>query len=154
MVDKSTSVTEIERALVAIRRSQARRSLARLSRRRAGRSDVPDAVVDLLDAVDGAGPLTVTEAAAALGVDQPRASRLAAQALDAGLLRRGADPADGRRSPLTLAAAGRRLLDRVRAFRRDVVAEATAGWSAADRAALGRLLTRFVTDFAALTRDP
>ncbi|HEY3506997.1 MAG TPA: MarR family winged helix-turn-helix transcriptional regulator [Actinocatenispora sp.] len=72
-------------------------------------------------------------------------------ALDAGLLRRGADPTDGRRSPLRLTAAGRHALDRVHAFRRDVVAEATAGWSAADRVALAGLLTRFVADFTAVT---
>ncbi|WP_214408757.1 MarR family winged helix-turn-helix transcriptional regulator [Sphaerisporangium fuscum] len=150
-------VAAIEQAMVAIRRSQARRALARLSRERGGREELPDAVFELLDAVDtatarGSAP-TVTEAAAALGVDQPRASRLTAQALEAGLLRRAADQADGRRSLLLLTPEGRAALDGIHAFRQRVIAEATAAWPQEDRAALARLLTRFVGDFAAVT-DP
>jgi DNA-binding MarR family transcriptional regulator len=152
-------VAAIERAMVAIRRAQTRRALARLSARRNVRSgrhgSLPDAVFELLDIVDavtthgGAAP-TVTEAATALGVDQPRASRLTAQALDAGLLRRGVDQADGRRSPLVLTPSGRGALDRIHAFRRRVIAEATADWGAEDRTALAQLLTRFVADIAAI----
>ncbi|MEW1907105.1 MarR family winged helix-turn-helix transcriptional regulator [Kitasatospora sp. NPDC085895] len=150
-------VAEIARALVALRRSQSRRALARLAAHRTGppaggaSTAPPDGVVELLDAVEDASALTVTEAAAALGVDQPRASRLAAQALAAGLLRREADQADGRRSLLRLTADGRALLDRVHAFRRGVVAETTTGWSPEDRADLARLLGRFVADFTAAT---
>ncbi|WP_431679318.1 MarR family winged helix-turn-helix transcriptional regulator [Kitasatospora sp. KL5] len=153
-------VADIARALVAIRRSRSRRALARLAERRAapqapdaaGPTGPPsDAVVLLLDAVEESGAPTVTEAAAALGVDQPRASRLASQALAAGLLRREADQADGRRSLLRLTADGRAVLDGVHAFRRLVVAEATVDWSDADRAAFARLLTRFVADFGAVT---
>jgi DNA-binding MarR family transcriptional regulator len=93
----------------------------------------------------------VTESAAALGVDQPRASRLAAQAVEAGLLRRAADQADGRRSLLILTDRGRAALAQVRAFRAGAVAAATAGWTARDRDDLARLLTRFVADFARVT---
>ncbi|MEV6207347.1 MarR family winged helix-turn-helix transcriptional regulator [Kitasatospora sp. NPDC051914] len=165
-------VADIARALAAIRRSQSRRALARLAERRAApqapdtagptaaaaqaaaatpAGPPSDAVVLLLDAVEESAAPTVTEAAAALGVDQPRASRLASQALAAGLLRREADQADGRRSLLRLTADGRAVLDGVHAFRRLVVAEATADWSDADRAAFARLLTRFVADFGAVT---
>ena len=149
-------VAAIERAMVAIRRAQTRRALARLSTRRRVRTGrhaaLPDAVFELLDAVDAgtahAGAPTVTETATALGIDQPRASRLTAQALDAGLLRRGADQADGRRSLLILTTDGRRALDHIRAFRQHVIAEATARWTVDDRAILARLLTRFVDDIA------
>ncbi|MFI1508282.1 MarR family winged helix-turn-helix transcriptional regulator [Streptomyces sp. NPDC020597] len=148
----------IERAVVALRRAQRRRNLARLSERRGERADdrsgPPDGVFDLLDAVEAAaeqgGRLTVTEAAGALGVDQPRASRLAAQALEAGLLRRVADQHDGRRSLLALTAEGRTALARIHDFRHRMVAEAMAAWPAADRDALARLLPRFVHDFTAL----
>jgi DNA-binding MarR family transcriptional regulator len=115
---------------------------------------MPDVVFELLDIVDAVtthgGAPTVTEAATALGVDQPRASRLTAQALDAGLLRRGVDQADGRRSPLMLTPSGRGALDRIHGFRRQVIAEATADWDAEDRTALAQLLTRFVADTAAV----
>ncbi|WP_431984437.1 MarR family winged helix-turn-helix transcriptional regulator [Streptomyces qinglanensis] len=159
MGDPEPDVAALESALVALRRAQKRRALARLAERRGARTGphagLPDAVVELVDAVaaeDEAGSaLTVTEAAAVLGVDQPRASRLAAQARDAGLLRREADQRDGRRSLLVLTGEGRALLARVREFRSSVVAEALRDWPEPDRAALARLLPRFVGDFAALT---
>ncbi|MCT2584140.1 MarR family winged helix-turn-helix transcriptional regulator [Actinophytocola gossypii] len=145
-------IADIASALVALRRSQTRRALARLAERRGERTGPPDAVFDLLDALaDRTERLTVTEAAAALGVDQARASRLAAQAIGAGLARREPDQADGRRSILALTPDGHAALDRISAFRRATVADATADWSADDRAALAELLTRFVRDFAART---
>ncbi|WP_460061960.1 MarR family winged helix-turn-helix transcriptional regulator [Streptomyces sp. YKOK-I1] len=152
----------IERAVVALRRAQRRRNLARLAERRGERGGergtLPDGVFDLLDAVESATErgetLTVTEAAAALGVDQPRASRLAAQALKSGLLRREADQRDGRRSLLALTADGRTALARVHDFRHRVVAETVADWPVEDREALARLLTRFVRGFTHLTEHP
>jgi DNA-binding MarR family transcriptional regulator len=156
-------VVAIERAMVAIRRSQTRRALAHLSTRRGGRTGrhakLPDAVFELLDAVDAAtggrgGAPTVTEAATAMGIDQPRASRLATRALDAGLLRRAADQTDGRRSPLVLTPSGHEALDQIHAFRQQVIADATDGWDTTDRAVLARLLTRFVDDITAITDPP
>lgn len=152
-------VAAIEAAVVSLRRAQKRRSLAGLSARR-GRGDgphaaLPDAVFELLDAAqsaqDDGRPLAVTDAAALLGVDQPRASRLAAQALAAGLLRREADQGDGRRSLLVLTTEGREVLSAISEFRQSVIAEATADWTAADRADLARLLTRFVDSVAQVT---
>lgn len=137
--------------------------MSRLSRRRGGhagpRAALPDAVFELLDALaaaadDETAALTVTEAAATLDVDQPRASRLAAQAIDAGLVRREADQRDGRRSRLVPTRQGHEALDRIRAFRQRVVAEATSGWTQADRAALASLLSRFVRDLTAVTDGP
>ncbi|MDT0268462.1 MarR family winged helix-turn-helix transcriptional regulator [Streptomyces sp. DSM 44915] len=152
-------VAAIERAMVAITRARARRALARLSRRRSappGRTPaLPDAVFELLDAVaaaNGRGEQpTVGELAPTLGVDQPRASRLVGQAVEARLLRRGTDRRDARRAPVVLTAEGRRTLDAVSAFRRRVLGEALAAWPAADRAALARLLPRLVRDLAAVT---
>ncbi|MFD2767167.1 MarR family winged helix-turn-helix transcriptional regulator [Micromonospora eburnea] len=151
----------VERAMVALRRQQSRHSLARLSARRGLRSGrvgaLPDAVFQLLDAAEHAAALgralTVTEAATALAVDQPRASRLAAQAADAGLLRREADQTDGRRSLLALTPDGHAAVKQIRDFRRQVIAEALRDWSAEDCADLARLLTRFVDDIAAITDE-
>ncbi|ROS43736.1 MarR family winged helix-turn-helix transcriptional regulator [Amycolatopsis thermoflava] len=143
----------IARALATLRRAQSRRALGRLSRERGRTSPVPDAVYELLDIVAAAGRApTVTEAAAALGIDQPRASRLTAQALEAGLVRRRADQADGRRSLLEPTAEGRRAIEEIQAFRARVVAEVTAGWDRDDRAVLAKLLARFTEDFSALVR--
>jgi DNA-binding MarR family transcriptional regulator len=94
--------------------------------------------------------LTVTRLAEALGVDQPRASRLAAQAVEAGLLRRQADQEDGRRSLLVLTDAGTSALTDIRGFRCRVIAEVTADWPPSERAQFARLLTRFVRGFQAV----
>lgn len=151
------AIATIEAAIVALRRSYRRRAIARLSHRRGERTGrvgaLPDAVFEMLDAIAAADDraLAVTEAAVALDVDQPRASRLAAQAVEAGLVRRTADQHDGRRSLLVLTPQGRDALTRVRAFRQRVIAEAMKDWSETDRAALADLLSRFVRDFAALT---
>ena len=153
---QNADIEVIEQALLALRRQQTRHALARLSARRGIRTGrigaQPDAVFQLLDVVEnaaaaGSGP-TVTEAAAALAVDQPRASRLAAQALEAGLLRREADQADGRRSLLMPTPAGHAALEQIRRFRQQVISEALKAWPEEDRSTLARLLARFTADLA------
>ncbi|MEU8826320.1 MarR family winged helix-turn-helix transcriptional regulator [Streptomyces sp. NPDC048636] len=140
-------IDDIERAMVAIRRSQSRRSLAHLAGER-GTGRAGGAAFDVLDAVEAAEqsgiPATVSGIAAALAVDQPRASKLVAGAVDAGLVRREADQTDGRRALLVRTEAGRALTEEVRRFRRSVFAEATEEWPEADRATFARLLTGFV----------
>ncbi|MFC5995290.1 MarR family winged helix-turn-helix transcriptional regulator [Pseudonocardia hispaniensis] len=138
----SDAVGQIEAAMVAVRRRQTRRTLAR----EAGAAD--DAVQQVLDAIEEAEQdgrnLGVTALAAALGVDQPRASKLAAGAVEAGLVRREAEQHDGRRSRLELTAAGRERLAAVHRHRRARFAAAMDGWTPAERMEFARLLTRFV----------
>jgi DNA-binding MarR family transcriptional regulator len=130
-------IAAIERAMVAIRRRQRRRVLAR------AQGAGPEH--DVLDVIEGAQEaVTVTAVAEALSVDQPRASRLVAAAVAAGLVRREADQADGRRSRLILTDAGRAALEQSRRARQAAFAGAMEGWSAAERAEFARLLTRFV----------
>jgi len=159
-------IETVERAMVAIRRSQARRTLARLATARQGAAPggghgtaadgTGGASADVLDIIEEAEekgrPATVTSVAAALNIDQPRASKLVAAAVAAGLVRREADQADGRRALLVRTPAGRRLSAQAHAFRRRVFGEAMAGWPAADRAEFARLLTRFVASLAEVTR--
>ncbi|MET7465741.1 MarR family winged helix-turn-helix transcriptional regulator [Nonomuraea sp. NPDC005501] len=90
--------------------------------------------------------------AAALNIDQPRASKLVAAAVTAGLVRREADQADGRRALLVRTPAGRRVSARIHAFRQEVYAEAMRDWPAADRAEFARLLAGFVESLGAITR--
>jgi DNA-binding MarR family transcriptional regulator len=159
-------VEAVERAMVAIRRSQNRRTLARLVAARQGarpgdgRRTATDgaggAVADVLDVIEEAeeagGQATVTSVAAALSIDQPRASKLVAATVAAGLVRREADQADGRRALLVRTPAGQRLSAEAHAFRREVFSEAMADWPAADRAEFARLLARFVESLATVTR--
>ncbi|MEV6932127.1 MarR family transcriptional regulator [Dactylosporangium sp. NPDC051485] len=133
----------IESGMVAIRRRQTRRALAR----EAG-NGVDPALFDVVDAVEGAElqrrPVTVTDVAAALGVAQPRASKLVAAAVEAGLVRREADQSDGRRALLVRTEAGRELCEQVHRARQARFARATAGWTARERATFAQLLGRFV----------
>ncbi|MEU4570921.1 MarR family winged helix-turn-helix transcriptional regulator [Nonomuraea sp. ATR24] len=131
------AVERVEQAMVTIRRRQRRRALARLA-------GVTGQAFDVLDAIDGAGPATVSTVAQALGVDQPRASKLVAAAVEAGWVHRRADQADGRRSVLVLTDAGQAAVEEARRSRQAVFAGAMAGWSEAERTEFARLLTRFV----------
>ena len=97
----------------------------------------------LLEALAAAStPLSVSELADAIGVDQPRASRLVQAAVAAGHVRRDADPDDARRSTLQLTDAGRALASQTRGSRRASVESALADFSSADREQLAALLTR------------
>jgi DNA-binding MarR family transcriptional regulator len=138
----------IEHAMVAIRRRQSRRALARQADREHALA-VSIAVTEVLDIIEDNGDLgqqtTVTDLARSLDIDQPRASKLAGQAITAGLLRRQADQHDGRRSPLQLTAAGRAYLDQVHHHRRTQFSRAMNGWTDQERQTFAQLLTRFVT---------
>jgi DNA-binding MarR family transcriptional regulator len=156
-VQEDEHVKAVERAMVAIRRSQTRRALTRLAE---GRDDndagvVGGSAVDVLDAIESAEqagtPATVSGVAAALNVDQPRASKLVAAAVRAGLVRREADQADGRRTLLVRTERGNTLSEELHRFRRSIFAMAMSDWTDTDRAAFARLLTRFVEALAGMT---
>jgi DNA-binding MarR family transcriptional regulator len=139
-MERDDTLAAIERAMIVIRRSQSRRALSRLT------PQADETTFGVLDALEELGrPATVGEVGAALGVDQPRASRLVARAVDRGLAVREADQQDGRRTLLALTPAGRSHLSRAHDIRQEVFAEAMAGWPAEDRAAFARLLTAFTT---------
>jgi DNA-binding MarR family transcriptional regulator len=135
--------------MVRIRRRQQRRTLAGRAlgedgaRARAALTEVLDVVEE--DAAGGS-PTTITELGRRLGVDQPRASKLVNLAVEAGLLRRGHDPADGRRSVLELTGPGRAHLEQVHQFRRSVFAVAMGDWTPDERTVFATLLTRFVAN--------
>jgi len=97
-------------------------------------------LVELLARADG--PQSVGALAELLGVDQPRASRLVQSAVELGLARREADPADARRTLVALTDQGRAVADRSRGARADAVSEALEGFTAAERAQLAALLAR------------
>ncbi|WP_396657802.1 MarR family winged helix-turn-helix transcriptional regulator [Microbacterium sp.] len=97
----------------------------------------------LLEALSAAShPLSVSQIAEAIGVDQPRASRLVQQAVEMGLVRREADPDDARRTRVVLTDEGAKIVRGFRGDRREAVAEALAGFTDQERAELARLLTK------------
>lgn len=95
----------------------------------------------LLDVL-ASGPLSVSAIGEAIGVDQPRASRLVQQAVELGLVERQADPDDARRTLIALTDQGRDLARTFGAQRRETVERALAAFTEAERTELARLLTK------------
>lgn len=89
------------------------------------------------------GPSSVSDLAAAIGVDQPRASRLVQAAVDARHVRRDVDPGDARRSILVITDAGRAALSALLDHRRTAVERALADFTPAEREQFARLFARF-----------
>gem|GEM_PF-1654519 len=99
----------------------------------------------LLSTLDRLGDgASVNELATAIGVDQPRASRVVADCVERGLVSRTTDPTDARRSIIALTEAGRAVLEERRRERRATVERALDGFTADERAQLAALLARFV----------
>jgi DNA-binding MarR family transcriptional regulator len=136
-------VAQIERALLVMRRDQQARRLQQGAPGSHDRSLGGAARFRMLDALEQ-GPRAVTELAEASGVDQPRASRLVAHAVENNLVRRGADPADARRAIVELTAAGRAFLASAHGSRRQAVETALDGFTPDETARFAELLGRFV----------
>ncbi len=102
----------------------------------------------MLEALAAAAhPLSVSEVGEAIGVDQPRASRLIQQAVELGLTRREADPDDARRTRIALTDEGARIVRGFRGQRREHLAQALAEFTPAERADLARLLTKLAASW-------
>ncbi|ODT36317.1 MAG: hypothetical protein BGO45_05525 [Microbacterium sp. 71-36] len=98
----------------------------------------------MLDALIAApGSLTVSEIADAVGVDQPRASRLVQQGVQMRLVEREPDPDDARRTRVRITAEGERLVSSFRGRRRDAVRSALESFTETESADFARLLAKF-----------
>jgi DNA-binding MarR family transcriptional regulator len=144
-------ISIIERALVTMRRDQQRRRLQRRGghphRGRGDGSLGGAARFRMLDALAAAPGMSVSDIADAIGVDQPRASRLVNDAVAAGFVRRAPDPEDGRRSVLELSALGQRMLGSAHEARRAAVVRALEGFTASETEAFAGMLDRFVANW-------
>ncbi len=87
-------------------------------------------------------PRSITDLGHAIGVDQPRASRLVQALADAGLVRRIPDPSDGRRVVIEATKAGRSRFEAHVEARAAEVAAAAQALTDAERAELARLLAK------------
>ncbi|WP_309127004.1 MarR family winged helix-turn-helix transcriptional regulator [Microbacterium sp.] len=106
------------------------------------------AVIRMVEALAAASdPLSVSGLAEAIGVDQPRASRLVQQGVDRGWVRREVDPDDARRTRIALTEEGVRLFRGVRGERREALSRALAAFSDEESAELARLLTKLADNW-------
>lgn len=87
-------------------------------------------------------PLSISQLAEHIGVDQPRASRLVQQAVEAGHAVREADPGDARRTRVRLTASGEQLVHGVRSRQREHASTALAALAPSERAELLRLMAK------------
>ena len=137
----------VERSMIVIRRQQSRRVLTENTRQQ-GFSASLITTAEILDDIDESRVVgrdrTVTGIAHRLRMDQPRVSRLVAEAITHGLLERVADQGDGRRSLLALTALGDTVLEGIRRNRQFLYHQAMADWSADERSTFADLLSRFV----------
>lgn len=91
---------------------------------------------------------TVSELAEIIGVDQPRASRLAIDLEAQGLLNKRQDPKDARRTVISITAKGTEFLQEVTSRRKQATMGALAGFSEAETEQFANLLSRFVGNLA------
>lgn len=97
---------------------------------------------------------SIREIAAEVGIEQSTASRAVNETDKRGLTTRRTCEADQRRVLLTLTQEGRAAADRATQNRRDLVAEALAGWDPRDIATLDDLFGRFVDALAEVDVRP
>ena len=101
----------------------------------------PPALIRMLEALAGAGePLSVSAIGEAIGVDQPRASRLVQQGVARELVVREADPDDARRTRIALTELGQRFATGVRSTRRASLGRALEAFTTQEQQDLARLL--------------
>lgn len=113
------------------------------------RSRPDKAALSLLFPLHDRGPLRSGALAEALHADPSTISRHVAGLLAGGLVRREADPVDGRASLLAITDSGRATCSALRAQRDTLVAELLANWQPEDVATLHRLLGRLNDSFEA-----
>ncbi len=92
-------------------------------------------------------PKTVSEIAEAIGVDQPRATRLVQQGVSKGLFSREVDPLDARRTLVVLTDSGREFASRLLSERSAPLDSALATFSAEEKESLARLLRKLADNW-------
>jgi DNA-binding MarR family transcriptional regulator len=137
---------DIDGVMAHIRRSMAKREMGRLALRDLELPiDVAD--LDILAALEGcsthAGEATVGFIAERLNVDPSRASRIVAEAVDKGIVRRVASQADARRIGLELTETGRAHAQAIRRYKWKIFADALGQWPEEDLVTFAKLFQRF-----------
>lgn len=132
----TTSTTDIQEEL-APRLRWAITRMARRLRQEAG-TDLGPSQVAALATIERHGPLSPSELAEAERIKRPTATRILRHLEEGGLVERVRDPADGRASILSITAAGRTLLRRLRARKTAYLATRLDKLDAEDRRTLVR----------------
>ena len=112
---------------------------------------VPGLEISHLDALDVMrrieGEVTVGAIADAMRIDPSRGSRMVADLVARGVLRRDASQEDGRRSLLVRTELGDRLLAEIRAVKRSLLVHVLEDWDEEELSAFSQQFERFVASF-------
>ncbi|AYM04713.1 MarR family winged helix-turn-helix transcriptional regulator [Agrobacterium radiobacter] len=104
--------------------------------------------IDVLDILRRAeGDVTVGAIAEGMRIDPSRGSRVVADMVGRGLLKRGVSQEDGRRSIVEITPLGTSLLQEMRRTKMSVIEDVMDGWPAEDVETFARLFERFIDRF-------
>lgn len=146
--DSAQAAVDIDATMAHIRRSMAKREMGRLALRELN-LPIDTADLDILSALEGcsahAGEATVGFIAERLSVDPSRASRIVADAVEKGIIRRVASQSDSRRIVLELTETGHAHALAVRQYKWKIFADALGQWTEEDLVTFARLFSRFST---------
>ena len=138
------ATVDIDRVMTHIRKSMARREIGRMALRDLNLGiDLAD--LDILSVVENGadGEVTVGLVAERLSIDPSRASRIVAEAVEKGIVRRIASQADARRIGLEMTDLGRSHAQAIRSYKWGLFAEALGQWPEEDLVTFARLFDRF-----------
>ena len=96
--------------------------------------------ISLLNTINRLGPIRLSELAAEEGINPTMLSRIVADLAEGRLIERVGDPQDRRAALVTTTREGRRLVERMRRERTDVLSLALDGLAPSERRALERAL--------------
>jgi len=139
---------DIDAEIANMRRSMARKDFGRMALRELKLElDMTDLeVISMIECGPGGnGQITVGLIAERLAVDPSRASRIVADAVDKGIVRRVASQSDARRIGLELTDLGSAHAEAIRQFKWNTFAEAFNNWSDEDLVTFARLFSRYST---------
>jgi len=141
------ALAEVDSTMMGIRRDLARREAAAMILKTIDERLEPPHL-DVVGAImaNGATPeveVTVGFIAGKLAIDPSRASRLVAETVELGYVRRVASQADSRRIVLELTDAGRRFADEFHERKWAVMAKGMASWTEEELTTFARLLSRY-----------
>jgi DNA-binding MarR family transcriptional regulator len=139
-----TNPSPPDRRLIYLLNVAQRRVQRFVAGRRSGATPAQSGLLFVLGKQDG---LAIGEAGAALDLGPPGISGLAERMMEAGLIKRRADPADGRAARLWLTGAGRKELTRAKAGAAEINARLMDGFSEAEIDIVSRWLKAVQTKF-------
>lgn len=146
--DAADAAVLIDDTLAILRRSMVRRQVVRKAIDHLS-LDIDVAQLEVIYAVGaaacrpGSGEVTVGTIAEQLAIDPSRASRLVAEVVDRGLVRRVASQGDARRICLELMETGQAYLDAIFDYKAIMFSQAVSDWEDEDLVTFARLFKKY-----------